>query len=96
MPAGTASSGDGDDVAVGYRRNRGERQRVGAADEGTKDEGSGDQSVHEASPVGLTEIVGHHVSEAFSSEVAAGSREENASKQEASARVPIQSERKRL
>jgi hypothetical protein len=35
-------------------------------------------------------------SEAFSSEVGTGSREENASKQEARASVPIQSERKRL
>jgi hypothetical protein len=33
---------------------------------------------------------------AFSSEVAPGSRQENASKQKARASVPIQSERKRL
>jgi hypothetical protein len=33
---------------------------------------------------------------AFSSEVGTGSRKENASKQEARASVPIQSERKRL
>jgi hypothetical protein len=35
-------------------------------------------------------------SRAFSSEVGTGSREENASKQETKASVPIQSERKRL
>jgi len=35
-------------------------------------------------------------SRAFSSEVGSGSRKENASKQEAGASVPIQSERKRL
>jgi hypothetical protein len=36
------------------------------------------------------------LSRAFSSEVGTGSREENASKQETRASVPIQSERKKL
>src|SRR5437763_9443865 len=57
MPAGAAAAGDRNHVAVGCRCNGGERQRIGAADEGTKDEGGSDQSVHEASPDGLIEIV---------------------------------------
>src|SRR4051794_18088236 len=56
MPAGAASAGNRDHVAVGGRRNGGERQGVGAAHQRAENEGRGDQSVHEASPDGLMEI----------------------------------------